>query len=89
MSAYTVTLTGPAPWGFRLQGGKDFNMPLTISRVGSRSRDPGHRRKRCREPGRAGASGRSSRCFCVFLNVRTNVWRRCDSLQKLPLPGLC
>ncbi|XP_047668092.1 LIM domain-binding protein 3a [Tachysurus fulvidraco] len=33
MSTYTVTLPGPAPWGFRLQGGKDFNMPLTISRI--------------------------------------------------------
>ncbi|XP_053535792.1 LIM domain-binding protein 3a isoform X4 [Ictalurus punctatus] len=33
MSTYTVTLAGPAPWGFRLQGGKDFNMPLTISRI--------------------------------------------------------
>ncbi|XP_076152473.1 LIM domain-binding protein 3b isoform X1 [Alosa pseudoharengus] len=33
MSGYTVTLSGPAPWGFRLQGGKDFNMPLTISRI--------------------------------------------------------
>ncbi|XP_063346274.1 PDZ and LIM domain protein 5a isoform X1 [Pelmatolapia mariae] len=32
-SNYNVTLTGPAPWGFRLQGGKDFNMPLTISRL--------------------------------------------------------
>ncbi|XP_022613396.1 PDZ and LIM domain protein 5 isoform X2 [Seriola dumerili] len=30
---YSVTLLGPAPWGFRLQGGKDFNMPLTISRL--------------------------------------------------------
>uniref|UniRef100_A0A672U5N4 LIM domain binding 3 n=1 Tax=Strigops habroptila TaxID=2489341 RepID=A0A672U5N4_STRHB len=28
-----VTLNGPGPWGFRLQGGKDFNMPLTISRI--------------------------------------------------------
>uniref|UniRef100_A0AAQ4RXZ8 LIM domain binding 3b n=1 Tax=Gasterosteus aculeatus aculeatus TaxID=481459 RepID=A0AAQ4RXZ8_GASAC len=33
MTTYTVTLNGPAPWGFRLQGGKDFNMPLTISRI--------------------------------------------------------
>ncbi|KAL7856754.1 hypothetical protein SRHO_G00156530 [Serrasalmus rhombeus] len=33
MSNYTITLNGPAPWGFRLQGGKDFNMPLTISRI--------------------------------------------------------
>ncbi|XP_047458416.1 LIM domain-binding protein 3-like isoform X3 [Mugil cephalus] len=33
MSTYNVTLPGPGPWGFRLQGGKDFNMPLTISRI--------------------------------------------------------
>uniref|UniRef100_A0A8C3HHA3 PDZ and LIM domain 5 n=1 Tax=Chrysemys picta bellii TaxID=8478 RepID=A0A8C3HHA3_CHRPI len=33
MSNYSVSLVGPAPWGFRLQGGKDFNMPLTISRL--------------------------------------------------------
>ncbi|KAM9365176.1 LIM domain-binding protein 3-like [Pholidichthys leucotaenia] len=33
MSTYTVTLPGPGPWGFRLQGGKDFNMPLTISKI--------------------------------------------------------
>uniref|UniRef100_A0AAY4BZJ8 LIM domain binding 3a n=1 Tax=Denticeps clupeoides TaxID=299321 RepID=A0AAY4BZJ8_9TELE len=33
MSSYTVNLAGPSPWGFRLQGGKDFNMPLTISRI--------------------------------------------------------
>ncbi|XP_036953912.1 PDZ and LIM domain protein 5a isoform X4 [Acanthopagrus latus] len=32
-SNYSVTLSGPAPWGFRLQGGKDFAMPLTISRL--------------------------------------------------------
>lgn len=35
MNVYTVTLSGPAPWGFRLQGGKDFSMPLTVSRVSS------------------------------------------------------
>ncbi|XP_068114697.1 LIM domain-binding protein 3 isoform X3 [Hyperolius riggenbachi] len=37
--AFNVSLAGPGPWGFRLQGGKDFNMPLTISRVtpGSKS----------------------------------------------------
>ncbi|XP_036424540.1 PDZ and LIM domain protein 3b isoform X1 [Colossoma macropomum] len=28
-----VLLEGPAPWGFRLSGGKDFNQPLTITRV--------------------------------------------------------
>ncbi|XP_054587485.2 PDZ and LIM domain protein 5a isoform X4 [Nothobranchius furzeri] len=32
-SNYSVTLLSPAPWGFRLQGGKDFSMPLTISRL--------------------------------------------------------
>ncbi|KAL0974344.1 hypothetical protein UPYG_G00219130 [Umbra pygmaea] len=33
MNTYNVTLSGPAPWGFRLQGGKDFSMPLTVSRL--------------------------------------------------------
>ncbi|XP_052005865.1 PDZ and LIM domain protein 7 isoform X1 [Xyrauchen texanus] len=33
MNIYCITLNGPAPWGFRLQGGKDFNMPLTVSRL--------------------------------------------------------
>ncbi|CAL8390801.1 unnamed protein product [Arctogadus glacialis] len=33
MGTYSVALVGPGPWGFRLQGGKDFNMPLTISRI--------------------------------------------------------
>nr|ACO09217.1 PDZ and LIM domain protein 3 [Osmerus mordax] len=28
-----VVLEGPAPWGFRLTGGKDFNQPLTVSRI--------------------------------------------------------
>ncbi|KAI7805323.1 PDZ and LIM domain protein 1 [Triplophysa rosa] len=28
-----VVLQGPGPWGFRLVGGKDFDQPLTISRV--------------------------------------------------------
>lgn len=34
-SNYSVSLAGPAPWGFRLQGGKDFCLPLTISKVGA------------------------------------------------------
>lgn len=29
----SVVLEGPAPWGFRLSGGKDFNQPLSISRI--------------------------------------------------------
>ncbi|KAM9331547.1 PDZ and LIM domain protein 3 isoform 1-T1 [Gastrophryne carolinensis] len=34
-----VVLPGPAPWGFRLTGGIDFNQPLVISRItpGSKS----------------------------------------------------
>ncbi|KAM6972108.1 PDZ and LIM domain protein 3-like [Aplochiton taeniatus] len=28
-----IVLVGPAPWGFRLTGGKDFNQPLTVSRI--------------------------------------------------------
>ncbi|XP_048865023.1 PDZ and LIM domain protein 1 [Brienomyrus brachyistius] len=28
-----VAMKGPGPWGFRLVGGKDFEQPLTISRV--------------------------------------------------------
>ncbi|XP_018609320.1 PDZ and LIM domain protein 5b isoform X1 [Scleropages formosus] len=32
-SSYSVSLPGPAPWGFRLQGGKDFSMPLTVSKL--------------------------------------------------------
>lgn len=41
MTSYNVSLAGPSPWGFRLQGGKDFNMPLTVSRV----RPPNHGRR--------------------------------------------
>lgn len=33
-----VLLEGPAPWGFRLCGGKDFNQPLTITRVSDNKR---------------------------------------------------
>ncbi|NWI61586.1 PDLI2 protein, partial [Calyptomena viridis] len=29
----TVTLPGPAPWGFRIAGGRDFGKPITISKV--------------------------------------------------------
>ncbi|XP_063290285.1 PDZ and LIM domain protein 1 isoform X2 [Pelobates fuscus] len=43
MATKRVVLTGPPPWGFRLIGGKDFDQPLTISRVnpGSKSADVG------------------------------------------------
>ncbi|NXU29472.1 PDLI2 protein, partial [Thalassarche chlororhynchos] len=29
----TVTLAGPAPWGFRITGGRDFRKPITVSKV--------------------------------------------------------
>lgn len=28
-----IILDGGGPWGFRLQGGKDFGIPLNVSRV--------------------------------------------------------
>ncbi|XP_023647428.1 PDZ and LIM domain protein 4-like isoform X1 [Paramormyrops kingsleyae] len=34
----TVILNGPAPWGFRLVGGRDFSTPLTISKITSGSK---------------------------------------------------
>ncbi|XP_069486656.1 PDZ and LIM domain protein 5 isoform X2 [Ambystoma mexicanum] len=33
MSVYSISLPGPGPFGFRLQGGRDFNTPLTIARL--------------------------------------------------------
>ncbi|XP_060772704.1 PDZ and LIM domain protein 3a isoform X2 [Neoarius graeffei] len=30
---HCVILDGPAPWGFRLIGGKDFNQPFTIAKI--------------------------------------------------------
>ena len=32
--AFTVVLEGGSPWGFRLQGGREFNEPLRIAKVG-------------------------------------------------------
>ncbi|XP_061871821.1 PDZ and LIM domain protein 2 isoform X2 [Colius striatus] len=29
----TLTLPGPAPWGFRISGGRDFGKPITVSKV--------------------------------------------------------
>uniref|UniRef100_A0A8C6YLL7 PDZ and LIM domain 1 n=1 Tax=Nothoprocta perdicaria TaxID=30464 RepID=A0A8C6YLL7_NOTPE len=33
MGTLRIALQGPGPWGFRLVGGRDFEQPLTISRV--------------------------------------------------------
>ncbi|KAK3794361.1 hypothetical protein RRG08_061030 [Elysia crispata] len=32
MTTFTVVLTGGSPWGFRLQGGQEFNEPVRIAR---------------------------------------------------------
>ncbi|XP_033926496.1 PDZ and LIM domain protein 2 isoform X1 [Melopsittacus undulatus] len=29
----SITLPGPAPWGFRITGGRDFGKPITVSKV--------------------------------------------------------
>lgn len=29
----SVTLVGPAPWGFRITGGRDFRKPIMVSKV--------------------------------------------------------
>ncbi|XP_075300962.1 PDZ and LIM domain protein 2 [Opisthocomus hoazin] len=34
----TVTLAGPAPWGFRITGGRDFGKPITVSKVTERGK---------------------------------------------------
>lgn len=32
-----ITMTGGAPWGFRLQGGKEEKQPLQIAKVGQKN----------------------------------------------------
>lgn len=39
-TTYTAALRGGGPWGFRLQGGKDFGSPLAISKVARRKLCP-------------------------------------------------
>ncbi|XP_062855372.1 PDZ and LIM domain protein 2 [Trichomycterus rosablanca] len=36
--AFSVTLTGPSPWGFRISGGRDFKKALTVSKVNAGSK---------------------------------------------------
>lgn len=33
MSEYEAIMDGGGPWGIRLQGGKDFGVPLNVARV--------------------------------------------------------
>ncbi|XP_077008879.1 PDZ and LIM domain protein 2 isoform X2 [Tamandua tetradactyla] len=34
----TVDVAGPAPWGFRIAGGRDFHTPITVTKVTERSK---------------------------------------------------
>ncbi|XP_037668744.1 PDZ and LIM domain protein 2-like isoform X2 [Choloepus didactylus] len=34
----TVDVVGPAPWGFRITGGRDFHMPIVVTKVTERSK---------------------------------------------------
>ncbi|XP_007476540.2 PDZ and LIM domain protein 2 [Monodelphis domestica] len=36
--ALTVDVIGPAPWGFRITGGRDFHMPIVVSKVTERGK---------------------------------------------------
>ncbi|XP_074065254.1 PDZ and LIM domain protein 2 [Macrotis lagotis] len=36
--ALTVDVIGPAPWGFRITGGRDFHMPIVVSKVAERGK---------------------------------------------------
>ena len=31
--SYAVVLKGGPPWGFRIQGGREFNEPITVAKV--------------------------------------------------------
>ncbi|CAB1338123.1 unnamed protein product [Coregonus sp. 'balchen'] len=69
MATYTVTLNGSAPWGFRLQGGKDFNMPLTVSRT-----TPGSKA--------AGGSLVETSCPCSHGNTQNGLPHEGDHVKK-------
>lgn len=36
--ALTVDVVGPAPWGFRISGGRDFHTPIMVTKVSASSR---------------------------------------------------
>lgn len=74
--SYSVTLTGPGPWGFRLQGGKDFNMPLTISRVSAHCPQPHSQR--------GGAFVEESMLMPICLSAYLSVFPRALGEQSLP-----
>ncbi|XP_064335296.1 PDZ and LIM domain protein 2-like [Camelus dromedarius] len=36
--ALMVDVVGPAPWGFRISGGRDFHMPIMVTKVTERGK---------------------------------------------------
>ncbi|KAI2549257.1 PDZ and LIM domain 2, partial [Homo sapiens] len=36
--ALTVDVAGPAPWGFRITGGRDFHTPIMVTKVAERGK---------------------------------------------------
>lgn len=53
-----VSMTGGAPWGFRLQGGREQKQPLRVAKVGSPERLPPLRW------GRGGGGGGAKQPVC-------------------------
>lgn len=48
-----ITLSGGAPWGFRLQGGSEQKKPLQVSKVGPQGASCGQAVLRAAVPSRA------------------------------------
>ncbi|CAL1541904.1 unnamed protein product, partial [Lymnaea stagnalis] len=38
MTTFTIVLTGGSPWGFRLQGGREFNEPVKVAKINPNSK---------------------------------------------------
>lgn len=92
MGTHRIVLTGPGPWGFRLVGGRDFEQPLTISRVGLRGAGAGGAGRRgC--PGAVRSAGRhgSARSEAAGVSVGAELgsaggcWHRAE---LFPRPGV-
>ena len=70
---YEVVLNGGAPWGFRLQGGKEFRAPLRIAKVSFHAQCP---KFDCQRAGMKKSS--ADRGYC-----ETNVRRYHENLSSL------
>ncbi|XP_076459569.1 PDZ and LIM domain protein 4-like [Babylonia areolata] len=38
MTSFAVVLRGGSPWGFRITGGREFNLPITVSKINPNSK---------------------------------------------------